>query len=218
LGEEIGQQDAGAFLGAQIANVRWEQGRLGDLEPMLETIVRAYPGLPAFRPFLALTYCESGQTDRARALFDQEAASGFAAYPYDPLWLCAFLLLAEVCTQLDDRVGAAALYERLAPWRDQVGFTGVSFFGSVAHYLGQLATVVGRYDAAVADLALAAETHERLGAPVLLARTRLAVARLLTRRDGPGDADRAAELTGSAVAVAERLGADGLLRRAALTS
>jgi class 3 adenylate cyclase len=214
LGETSGQLDAGAFLAGQLIMVRWDQGRLGELEPMLEGVVRDYPGLPAFRGALALAYCETERPDRARDLFDREAASGFAAFRYDPLWLCAFLLLGEVCAQLGDGSRAGALYERLAPWRGQLGFSGVSLFGSVAHYLGQLATAAGRFDTAEADLAEAAGTHERLGAPVLLARTRLATARLLAQRGAPGDSARASALTEEALAMATRLGATGLIGRA----
>jgi len=213
LGEAIGQLDAGAFLAGQIMMVRWDQGRLGELEPMLEGVARDYPGLPAFRAVLALAYCETGRPGLARDLFEREAASGFAAFRYDPLWLCAFLLLGEVCHQLGDAERAGALYERLAPWRGQLGFSGVSVFGSVAHYLGQLAATAGRLDVAEADLAEAADVHERLDAPVFLARTRLALARLLARRAGAGDSVRAAALTAEALAVSGRLGAAGLAGR-----
>ena len=119
---------------------------------------------------------------------------------------------------LGDGPQAGALYERLAPWRDQLGFSGVSLFGSVSHYLGQLAVTAGRLDAAQADLAEAAATHERLGAPVLLARTRLATARLLVERAHSGDLDRASALTDEALAVAARLGAGGLIERASRSS
>ena len=214
LGQAVGQPDAGTFLAGQLVTVRWDQGRLGELEPMLENVVREYPGLPAFRAVLALVYCETGRLEQARELFEREAASGFAAFRYDPLWLIAVLLLSEVCAQVDDPVRASALYERLTPWRAQVGFSGVSLFGSVAHYLGQLATTAGRFGAAEEDLSVAAEMHEQLGAPVLLARTRLALARLLVRRGELGDAERAAALTREALEVAVRLGADGLARRA----
>jgi tetratricopeptide (TPR) repeat protein len=213
LGEAIGQLDAGAFLAGQIMMVRWDQGRLGELEPMMEGVVRDYPGLPAFRAVLALAYCETGRLELARELFEREAASGFAAFRYDPLWLCALLLLSEVCTQLGDDERAGALYERLAPWRAQLGFSGVSVFGSVAHYLGQLAATAGRFDLAEADLAEAAEMHERLEAPVFLARTRLAVARLLTQRGASADEARAAALTEEALAVAHLFGASGLAGR-----
>ena len=218
LGETIGQLDAGAFLAGQLMMVRWDQGRLGELGPMLEGVVRDFPGLPAFRGALALAYCEAGRPDQGRELLEREAASGFAAFRYDPLWLCALLLLGEVCHQLGDGPRAGALYERLAPWRDQLGFSGVSLFGSVSHYLGQLAITAGRLDAAEGDLAEAAATHERLGAPVLLARTRLATARLLVERAHSGDLDRASALTEEALAVGARLGAGGLIARASRSS
>ncbi len=102
---------------------------------------------------------------------------------------------------------APSLYERLAPWRGQIAFSGVSVFGSVAHYLGQLAAAAGRYDEAERDFADAASMHQRLGAPIFLARTRLAWARMLTERAEAGDAERALMLAGEAHSVARELGA-----------
>jgi class 3 adenylate cyclase len=214
IGRALEQPDAQAFLLGQLINVRWDQGRLGELEPMLETTARDYPGIPAFRAVLALACCEAGRAERARELFEPEAASGFAGFPYDPLWLISFLVLGEVCSQLGDAARAAALYERLAPWRGQLGFSGVSLFGSVAHYLGQLATTAGRYATAEADFTEASSVHERLGAPILLARTRLSWARMLAERAGTGDGERSAALAQDTLAVARQLGAAGLAEQA----
>ena len=41
-----------------------------------------------------------------------------------------------------------ALFERLTPWADQLPNNGIGAESPVSHYLGGLATVLGRYDEA----------------------------------------------------------------------
>ena len=207
VGQADGQPDAAAVLAAQLVNIRWDQGRLDEIEPLLRQAVADNPGIPAFRAVLAQAYCELERFEDARALFERDAAVDFGAYVYDPVWLCSAVLLADVCAQLGDAARAPLLYERLAPWRYQVVFSGASVYGSVAHYLGQLAATAGRYGTADADFADAARRHEEMGATTFLARTRLAWARMLARRDGPGDRPRAEALAGHAEDAARRVGA-----------
>lgn len=81
------------------------------------------------------------------------------------------------------------------------------------HYLGLLATTIGRFDDAEARFAAAA-THERIQAPTWLARTRLEWARMLLVRRQPGDVERARELLGQALATARELGLGNIERQA----
>jgi hypothetical protein len=64
----------------------------------------------------------------------------------------------------------------LAPYAEYI--TGTSTFraASVSHYLGMLATTFERSDQAQSRFRTAAGIHERIGAPALLARTRLEAA------------------------------------------
>ena len=61
----------------------------------------------------------------------------------------------------------------------------------MAHYLGLLATALGRFADADDHFASAAATQESIGAPVPLARTQLKCGRMLLIRNQPGDAERA---------------------------
>jgi hypothetical protein len=90
--------------------------------------------------------------------------------------------------------------------------TGVSWVGSVAHYVGILEAVLGRFDDADASLADAEAAHARVPAPAWLARTRLERARILLARGGPGDSDRARELLGKALDAARRYGLSSVER------
>ena len=84
----------------------------------------------------------------------------------------------------------------------------------MAHHLGLLSTTLGRYDEAETWFAAATATHERIGAPHWLARTRLEWAGMLLARRQPGDAERAHELLGQALATARQLGLANVERRA----
>jgi hypothetical protein len=83
---------------------------------------------------------------------------------------------------------------------------GVSSFGAVDRYLGLLAATTGDLDAADHHFAAAAALHERIGAPIWLARTQLDWARMLRRRRGAGDEDRAETLLSEALGLVAPIG------------
>jgi tetratricopeptide (TPR) repeat protein len=130
---------------------------------------------------------------------------------------------AEICARLGETQAAQRLYERLAPWHDQFTFVNLSVVGSVALYLGMLATTLGRYEQAEAHFAEALQVHERMGAPYGVACTHLELAGMVLARRGSGDLERATVLLGQVDAIAAQLGFDGLhpqtaaLRRANFT-
>jgi DNA transposition AAA+ family ATPase len=78
-----------------------------------------------------------------------------------------------------------------------------------------LATTLGRFADAEEHFTFAANLHERIGAPVWLARTRVESARMFLARRAPGDADRADKVLGQALATARKLGLAKVERDAA---
>jgi hypothetical protein len=116
-----------------------------------------------------------------------------------------------------EHLGAADHAERLVavlrPYAGQAVPLMVVPTQSVTHHLGLLFTTLGHYDEAEAWFAAAAATHERLGAPHWLASTRLERARMLLARRAAGDAERARDLLGHALATARELGLVSLERR-----
>ena len=85
--------------------------------------------------------------------------------------------------------------------------------GAVAHFTGALAATLGRYDEADVWFAEAAAMEERAGSVACLARTRLDWARMLLRRAGPSDEDRATILLDQALATATSVGLGTVERR-----
>ena len=209
------QPDALSFFTSQLTNIRYEQGRLAELQPLIAQVVADNPGIPAFRAVLALACCEGDLDDEARRLLAHENSSAFAELPPDVTWLPGLAIYAEVAAHLQDRAAAEVLYGLLTPWSGQVVYSGISAWGTVDHHLGAVAAVIGRYAEAEEHLRQASELNASLRAPIWVARTELATARLLILRDGPQDRERGRALLERAAATAQRLGSATLARRAA---
>jgi class 3 adenylate cyclase len=198
--------------GVQRFEIRVEQDRADELLPAL--LEAAGTGNPESRAMLAQAYCETGQLQDAREVFDPLMAVLDGLLP-DPNWMIAVTRAAAVCAELGDRAAAGRLSELLAPYADRIAGNGVIWLGSVAHYLGGLATTLEHFEEAESYFAAGDAAHERLQAPGWRARTRLARARLLLRRGRPEDAEEARQLLGQVVATARELGLVNLERRAA---
>jgi class 3 adenylate cyclase/tetratricopeptide (TPR) repeat protein len=216
LGRLTGQPDAPAMFLAQQAVIRFEQGRLEELEDQLVRFSQANPGLSASAGLVVLAYCELGRTELAREAFERLAVSDFADLPFDAVWLRCLTECAVACARLGDVVRARVLHHLLGPYAGQLPVFAIGTAGgSVSHYLGLLATTLGSFDEAETRFAAAAATHERLGAPTWLARTRLEWARMLLTRRQAGDVERARDLLGPALVIARELGLGKVERDAA---
>ena len=190
LGTEAGQPDVFAVYAAQIHVIRYEQGRLEEILEVQEQAVEEAPLLEAYSGALALSYCELGDTEKAREALRASAERGFDVTP-TPSSKAALGFLSEVAARTGESDAAAVLYERLLPWRDQLSYTGVTMFGPVERYLGLTATCLGRHEDAAAHFRRSAATCERIEAPTWLARTRHEWALMLLARGGPGDRETA---------------------------
>jgi tetratricopeptide (TPR) repeat protein len=211
---DSGQPDAMAIYGAGLVQVRWLQGRLGELVDLIAQTVEDNPTLPAFRIVYAQALLQAGRDDEAHGLLSNAAADGFASVPLDMVWSSTLVNCAELAFLLDDRRAAAKLFELLEPHARTVAWSGATIWGSVEGYLGVLATMLGHHDAAVTHLEAAARTHERMGAPLFLAGNHLALATALLRRGDPQDSARIRSLLDGARATAAGSGAAFIEQRA----
>ena len=122
------------------------------------------------------------------------------------------ILWAMVCSRLGAVDRADELYELLAPFSGQVVGNAVAVWGTIAWALGTLAAMLERYEQAEEHFAAAAQIEERLGVPLLVARTHLGWARALIARGRPEDSSRAQHMLEQAEGTATRLGAGGITR------
>lgn len=204
--------------------LRREQGQLADVEEVLREVVVQTPDPVrdlTYRAMLALAFFEMGRHDAARREFEELAADDFAIARRRRLWDTNFVhglgYLAEVCAALADVPRAATLYGLLVPYAAQNLVYGGTWHvaGSASHYLGLLAATLGRWDDAARHFEDALALNDRMGARPFVARTQLAYAAMLIRRDAPGDCDRARALTDAALATSGELGMARLAAEAA---
>jgi class 3 adenylate cyclase/tetratricopeptide (TPR) repeat protein len=207
-GTASGQPDAPLMFGLQLANVRYFQGRLGELVEPIVQVAGQPDSLSGYRVQAAIALIENGRIDEARELV---LAEDFQSVPWDSIWAMVMLAWADACSRLGLIDRASELYELLQPFPGQMAAASL-MYGATDWALGILATMLGRHEQAENHFAGAAELDERLGAPLLLARTRAGWARTLVARGRPADIERAEQMLGQAEEVAVRLGG-GLVSR-----
>jgi class 3 adenylate cyclase/DNA-binding CsgD family transcriptional regulator len=184
------------ILGAHLFLLRYEQGRLGEVEEMIAALADSQPGLPLWRAWLALLYCETSRTEQARSHFEVLTAGDLAGVPRDLFWLFVMVALGSVAGDLRDGERSRLIYGALAPYGGRTVSHGPFTWGPVDLTLGLLATTLGRFDEAEGHFAASDDLCQRIQAPLWLARSRREWARMLERRAGPGDVGRARELAG----------------------
>jgi len=102
---------------------------------------------------------------------------------------------------------ALPIYDLAAPYAGHNCTLGVAtFLGAADHWLGVLAGTAGRFTQAAGHLEAALARHRDMGSRPLTALTEEAYGHLLTTRGQAADAERARELTASAMRTADELG------------
>jgi class 3 adenylate cyclase/tetratricopeptide (TPR) repeat protein len=213
IGTAGGQPDALAYFGVQLVVVRLMQGRAGELVQLIADAVEQNPAIPSFKGLLSAAHLHAGDVAAARDLVDQAAAGSFSL-PDDVAWFDGMLNYAQVVIELDLPDHAETLAALLTPFRAQVSHSGISTYGPVAMYLGGLTTVLGHYDEAESYFAEAADLNHRGQMKFAEASSNLLWGRMLCRRGGPGDAQRARTLLEAARASAAVNGYAMVERRA----
>jgi DNA-binding SARP family transcriptional activator len=206
IARQAGEPNALPYYRAQIYAIRRAQGRFDEIIEPLEQIVFENPGVPAHRATLVRALCAVDRLDDARAIFEPLAANRFTDFPFDLVWLASLTHCAEAAASLKHPAAARRLATLLAPWRDQLAFTGITCEGSVARPLGLALATAACLDEADEAFAVAAAVHQRIDAPIELARTQVNWARMLARRGQSGDPDRARALLDPALTTATNLG------------
>jgi len=189
FGMEHGEPDAFNIYGAQLANVRYHQGRLAELISVMEQTLAENPGLVVYRAVLAMAKAQAGDADAARRMLEADQALGFLM-PEDQTWSSGFACWVEAAVLLNAVPAADALRNRILPYHDQLATTGVQFVPAFSHYLGLLDRLVGHNDEAERWFAEALQLHKRLRSPILVAQTLAAWAGLLADRGRGDDYDR----------------------------
>jgi hypothetical protein len=213
-GAAAGDIDNEWWPGAQLVTVRWYQGRLTELLPMLQARAHS-PVLSSVddSSVAALAVAAALGGERPTAATSLAAlGGGLAALARSSSWLVTMNGIVEAAFLLDDADVADRAYELLRPYahRPMVGSLGITCFGSTQHALGVASLTAGRVDRAIDHLRAAVQHNLALAhwPAVLASRRRLAQA--YARRKLPADADAASSELELARREAAELGLGGV--------
>jgi DNA-binding SARP family transcriptional activator/tetratricopeptide (TPR) repeat protein len=193
LGERAQSWNAIVSHRLQLFMLRWEQGRLAELEDAIPAWAEEYrASYPVWRCVLSASYAELGREAATRATFEELATSDFADLPFNDEWLLGMALLTHACAFVGDARRASVLYERLLPFAHMnvVSYIDVTL-GSVERSLGLLAATMRRFDEAARHFDAAVDMNARMGGRPWVAHTRHDHAAMLGERGGPGDREEA---------------------------
>lgn len=182
------------------------QGRLSELEGAVRQLVQDHPDDGYWLCRAALLAADGGRHDEAHELMTRIAVSRFERLTSVNWWQVNLVPLAETCVSLEDREHAVVLIELLTPYADWNIGEITFYYGSGAHYLGILETLLSKWDDAERHFEAALAMNHRLRARPLLARTQWSYADMLVKRGALTDRARALELAGAALTTAEELG------------
>jgi hypothetical protein len=141
LGQRFGLPNAYSTFTGQLFELRRQQGRLAEIEPVLRELAGEGSRIAGFRSGLATTYAQMGRVAEARTVLDQVARRDFTDLPLDSHWTITLGLLAPAVVFLRDERRARRLSELLAPLSGRmiVGGYGTLCLGPVDAVLATLA-------------------------------------------------------------------------------
>lgn len=213
IGVRSGQVDAPVLAYTLRGGAAWLRGELHDLIPLIEAAI-ADQGDDALVNALVLARAEADDIEGCRSML-RDMPDRMAAFRSTFLFVVTGAIYAEAVLRAGDAGGAEHLFELLRPHDDELAHTGASVLGPVSHFLGGLATVLGRYDEADEWYQQAAVTNDGMGARFFAARTALDHAGMLALRGADPDLERASALLETASSLAELGGYAVVARRAA---
>jgi hypothetical protein len=195
-GAAAGDADHAWWSAAQLVTIRWYQGRLTELLPMLDDRVHS-PVLSAVDnsavAALAVAAALSGDRPKAASALAALCGSDLAALPRSSSWLVTMNGVVEAAYLLEEPDVAARAYELLCPHAHlpMIGSLGITCFGSVRHALGVAALTSRQLEEAIEHLTAAVQHNLALAHWPALVASRQRLAQALALRGSPGDADAA---------------------------
>jgi len=208
------REAAYARLG-QLTMIRWDQGRLGELQAAWQDIVDQLPQPGFSLGWLCLAESELGGADKAQRWL-RSLVEAIEQLPRNGLWTPALALASVATAHLEDADAAASVLPLLLPYASRAIVMSVPHpvvcFGSASLYVALLEATMTRWEEAGDRFESAIQANTRLGAASLLARTQYEYARMLSRRAQAQDRSRANGLLERAAVTATALGMDALSR------
>jgi len=192
----------------QLLSFRWLQGRVAEIEPLLEMSARRGPRIMGWVTAWRMAQLHAGSDGPSGALVEELLEGDLRLLDADTSYSALLAMLTDMSERLGDRRMAEALRPRLAEMTHRHATVALGFchWGSLVGYLGRVELLLGELDAAVSHLEAGIERDRALGDRACVARGQLALAAALAARGGPGDAARGRELQERGSRLARQLG------------
>ncbi|HST84706.1 MAG TPA: BTAD domain-containing putative transcriptional regulator [Kineosporiaceae bacterium] len=210
-GEACGDADAASWYSAQLLAIRWFQGRVTDLLPMLSGQVDS-PDLSAIDEAhiaaLAVAAAVGGGHREAAGALARLGRGDLTNIPMSSAWMVTLYGATEAAAKLADREIASTAYALLEPFANlpMMGSLAITCFGSVEHALGVASLTTGHVDRAIGHLRRAVRANLALEHWPAACLSRYRLAQAFIHRAGPTDAADAAREQATAAHEARRLG------------
>jgi hypothetical protein len=210
-GAAAGDIDAEWWSGAQLVTIRWYQGRLPELLPMLRDLAHSQV-LSAVDnssvAALAVAAALAGDRRTAASSLAGLCGSDLANLPRSSSWLVTMNGVVEAAYLLEDAGVASRAYELLIPYASlpMVGSLGVTCFGTTHQALGVASLGSGHTDRAVGHLRAAVQHNLALAHWPAVVSSRRRLAHAYTLRGWPGDGDAARRELDAVMSEAAALG------------
>jgi DNA-binding SARP family transcriptional activator len=196
-GQSCGDIDAIAWYQVQLTSIRWFQGRVGELMPMIRQQVNAPDrGSVDNSQFAALAAMAAldGDYRLAEGALARIGRGDLTQVRPSSGWLGTLHGAVEAAFLIGDADIAAGAYSLLLPFAGLpvMASLAVTCFGSVEHALGLASLTVGEIDRAVTHLQQSVRQNLALGHWPAACLSRYRLAEALAARGGEGDAEQAA--------------------------
>ena len=207
LGNRVQDSNASQSFGGHLILRLWEDNQLDSIVNLLVQFIAEHPTIPAWKCAISFFYSENDNTDGVR-IFDSFAELGFDRIPLDETWAIAIQMLTSACCNIEDATRAEQLYDLTLPGKMHhtiIGY-GVMSWGSRARELGNLASLMGRFEEAHEHFELAIAQNRKTGAAPWVARSQYDYAMMLARQRDPAKKGPIRKLVAEAQQAANLLG------------
>lgn len=193
-GRAAGLVDAEVWYPAQLTAIRWYQGRVVEVLPMLTEVVESSTVgtmCNTYQALLAVAAAAAGDTQRAASALASLCHGDLTRLPRSGSWLITMHGIATAAHLLDDANLCAKAHELLSPYAGYpvLGGTGAVCFGSVDHVLGLASLTTGDLDRAIDHFRAAVRSNLALAHRPALRASRRELAGALARRGQLAGAD-----------------------------
>ena len=213
LNEAAGNRNRFLILASQMSLAALDRGEAANLLPQLQALAAEQPRVASLWGSVPLCAALAGERDVAVDALDAVAAAGFGGIARDANWHVAVAALSHACALLERRDHAEDLVRLLATSRAPVVRVGpiLGWWGPVAHHVGSLLGLLGRFDDADRHLAEAARLTATFSRGPFVARIGLERGLIQVAL---GDREGAQRSLAAALAQADNLGAGAIHREA----